>query len=163
MAGRNAYVFMVDPGTGAETVLYSFSGGKDGATPTAGLLYQNGTFYGVTSAGGTSGVGAVFAFDPATKKEKVLHSFKGFADGDAPFGGLLYHGGQLFGTTEYGGTNGSGTVYSVDPATRAERVIYIFRGGKDGDQPMSNLIYRGGPPLRHHAQRRPRHLRGSYG
>jgi len=137
-------VFMVDPGTGAETVLYNFSGGNDGGTPTAGLVYQKGTFYGITTAGGTSGVGTVFAFDPATKKEKVLHSFKGFADGYTPFGGLLYHGGLLFGTTESGGTNGSGTVYSVDPATRAEKVLYVFQGGGDGDQPMSNVIYQDG-------------------
>ncbi len=137
-------VFMIDPGTGAETVLYNFSGGKDGATPTAGLVYHIGTFYGVTTAGGTSGVGTVYAFDSATKKEKVLHSFKGFADGYTPFGGLLYHDGLLFGTTEFGGTNGSGTVYSVDPETRAEKVLYVFQGGGDGAQPMSNLIYQDG-------------------
>jgi uncharacterized repeat protein (TIGR03803 family) len=136
-------VFMIDPGTGAETVLYNFTGGKDGATPTAGLVYQSGTFYGITTAGGTSGVGALFAFDPATKKENILHSFKGFADGDTPFGGLLFHGGLLFGTTEFGG-GGGGTVYSVDPATRAEKVLYVFQGGTDGDQPMSNLIYQDG-------------------
>ena len=137
-------VFMIDPGTGAETVLHSFSGGNDGATPTAGLVYRNGTFYGITTAGGSSGVGTVFAFDPATKKEKVLHSFTGFADGYTPFGGLLSHGGLLYGTTEFGGTNGSGTVYSVDPATAAEKVLYVFQGGTDGDQPMSDLIEKDG-------------------
>jgi uncharacterized repeat protein (TIGR03803 family) len=137
-------VFTVDPDTGAETVLYDFSGGDDGATPTAGMIYQNGTFYGITSAGGTSGVGTVYAFDPATNTEQVLHSFTGSADGYTPFGGLLYQGGVLYGTTEFGGTNGSGTVYSVDPATGAERVLYVFQGGTDGDQPMSNLICKDG-------------------
>ncbi len=138
-------VFKIDPSTGGETVLYSFTGGADGGTPTAGLIYHDGTFYGTTSAGGTSGVGTVFAVNAATGAETVLHSFTGFADGDVPFGGLLYQGGTLYGTTEFGGTDGSGTVFTVDPVTGAESVLFVFglyRG--DGNMPMSGLIYQDG-------------------
>jgi len=51
--------------TGNETVLYRFqgapSGGPDGAFPYAGLINVNGTLYGATYYGGTSGYGTVFS------------------------------------------------------------------------------------------------------
>ena len=46
---------------GAETVLYAFAGGTDGATPYGSLIQAtDGNFYGTTYYGGASGIGAVF-------------------------------------------------------------------------------------------------------
>ena len=46
---------------GAFTSLYSFTGGKDGANPRAGLVQgSDGGFYGTTSGGGQGGAGTVF-------------------------------------------------------------------------------------------------------
>ena len=43
------------------TNLYSFTGGNDGAIPTAALVQgSDGNFYGTTSNGGTNGAGTVF-------------------------------------------------------------------------------------------------------
>jgi len=43
------------------TTLYSFTGGKDGAVPYAGLVQgSDGNFYGTTVVGGTGGAGTVF-------------------------------------------------------------------------------------------------------
>jgi uncharacterized repeat protein (TIGR03803 family) len=138
-------VFEIDPATGKESVLYSFTGGDDGGTPTAGLVYEGGLFYGTTSAGGTSGVGTVFSFDPATGAESVVHNFTGFADGDMPFAGLVDHKGTLYGTTPYGGNSGGGTVYAVDIATGTEKVLYGFGGFRgDGNEPMAPLTYKDG-------------------
>ena len=53
-------VFKVDPDTGVETVLHSFTGGKDGGNPEAGLIYSNGALYGTTFDGGKSNAGTVF-------------------------------------------------------------------------------------------------------
>src|SRR5438270_6901168 len=48
-------------GTGAVTVLHSFRGGSDGATPNGGVIEDaSGALYGTTTAGGTSGKGTVF-------------------------------------------------------------------------------------------------------
>jgi hypothetical protein len=63
-------VFTVNPDTGAETVLYAFAGGSDGADPEGALTAVNGTLYGTTLSGaGTGcdggGCGTVFAL---TKK-----------------------------------------------------------------------------------------------
>jgi len=46
----------------AETVLYSFTGGSDGAGPIAGLIADNqGALYGTTQNGGTGNGGLVSA------------------------------------------------------------------------------------------------------
>jgi uncharacterized repeat protein (TIGR03803 family) len=47
--------------SGTESVIHSFTGAWDGATPRAGLLDVNGTLYGTTYAGGKHGVGTVFS------------------------------------------------------------------------------------------------------
>jgi len=65
-------VYELSPQNGSwnETVLYSFSGGSEGATPQGTLLASSGTFYGVTLAGGNggcynnAGCGTVFALIP---------------------------------------------------------------------------------------------------
>jgi len=142
--------FALDPATGAETVLYRFQSGKDAEFPTSPLIDVNGTLYGTTPSGGEycgDGCGAVFALNPATGAETIVHSFKkANANGSEPSGPLLNFNGLLYGTTLAGGLNcvyskyPCGTVYSVDPATGAERVVYQFKGVPDGDQPIGNLI-----------------------
>jgi uncharacterized repeat protein (TIGR03803 family) len=52
-------------GSWAESVLYEFQGGNDGASPNAALIPgPSGVFYGTTLGGGTLGQGTVFAFTP---------------------------------------------------------------------------------------------------
>lgn len=107
-------VFAVNT-SGAVKVLHSFRGGADGATPPfGGLVNVKGTFYGVTSLGGTNNAGTIFKITPAGK-ETVLYSFGGGVDGASPSGTLVSVGNLLFGTTTSGGSNGKGTVYSIQP------------------------------------------------
>ena len=106
-------VFKVDP-NGNETVLYSFTGGTDGANPYGGLVRDSqGNFYGTTYAGGDQGsfcqgfCGVVFKLD-TTGWETVLYAFTGQADGDNPAASLFRDNqGNLYGTTQYGGDLGS--------------------------------------------------------
>jgi uncharacterized repeat protein (TIGR03803 family) len=132
-------VFKVNT-TGKETVLYSFTGGADGAIPLAGLIRDAaGNLYGTTEYGGdlacnSSGVGCgtVFKVD-TTGKETVLYSFTPGADGAAkPFAGVIRDAaGNLYGTTAYGGPSSSGTVFKVDTNGK-ETVLYTFTGGRGG-------------------------------
>lgn len=135
---------------GAERVLYRFRGGGDGAGPAAGLLAINGTLFGTTRAGGGSvvcsgGCGTVFSLRVNGKNEKVLYRFTGGSGGSAPVAGLIRIGGLLYGTTEYGGAaagtcfNGCGTVFSASINGERQTVIYRFKGGKDGSQPLGGL------------------------
>jgi len=148
-------VFKVDP-CGKETVLYTFTGGADGANPLAGLvLGKAGNLYGTTSYGGDLsctlngpyGCGVVFKLD-RTGTETVLHAFTGGADGAAPFAGLVRDAaGNLYGTTFNGGAptvscGGCGVVFKLDP-TGNETVLYTFTGLADGAAPIGGVILDG--------------------
>jgi uncharacterized repeat protein (TIGR03803 family) len=128
------------------TVLHSFAGGADGATPYGSLMRgSNGSFYGTTFEGGTSGLcsgqgcGVVYKLNPAGNY-KVLHAFTGRPnDGGAPFAELIMDKrGSLYGTTNEGGTNGSGTVFKVFPNGN-EIVLHSFNG-TDGQAPYAGLL-----------------------
>lgn len=130
-------VFSIDLKSGGESVLYAFSGGADGAQPAAGLINVNGALYGTTEyagGGGCSdrGCGTVFSVDPGTGKESVIHSFTHGSDGSNPEAELADVDGTLYGTTVIGGQagcgDGCGTVFSIDPKTGAEKVVYAFSG-----------------------------------
>jgi len=55
-------VFALDPGTGAEKVVYSFQdNGSDGQEPAGNLVDITGTLYGTSSQGGDQRDGTVFA------------------------------------------------------------------------------------------------------
>jgi uncharacterized repeat protein (TIGR03803 family) len=138
--GNDGIVFSLDAKTGAETILYSFTGGADGQYPLAGLIDVKGVLYGTTDEGGSNRDGTVFAVDAATGAETVLHSFGGTGDGSTPYASLIDVKGKLFGTTETGGASGDGTVFSVAPKTGAETVVYSFLGGTDGREPFAGLI-----------------------
>jgi len=139
------------------TVLHTFAG-ADGSQPDSVLLFdKSGNLYGTTYSGGTSdvceaGCGAVFKLAPnanGTWTESVLHSFcseEGCADGwYAGRGPLAMDAtGNLYGTTEEGGTNGCGgygcgVVYKLDPSGQ-ETVLYKFMGGKDGVGPEQGVV-----------------------
>ncbi|MBZ5703745.1 MAG: hypothetical protein LAN63_00155 [Acidobacteriia bacterium] len=96
-------VFELDP-SGKETVLYSFTGTPDGASPYGGLIRdREGNFYGTTRGGGAYGYGTVFKLDTAGR-ETVLYSFAGGTDGAYPNSTLVRDAaGNLYGTTNFGG------------------------------------------------------------
>jgi uncharacterized repeat protein (TIGR03803 family) len=130
--------------TGKERVLYSF-GGPDGATPVTGLIVVHGVLYGTTTYGGTGsacgsqGCGTVFSLTTAGK-EKVLYSFGTASnDGENPAGDLVAVDGKLYGTTDFGGTNGYGVIFSAS-LSGSESILHDFTGGTDGAVPEASLI-----------------------
>ena len=142
-------VFMMDS-AGHETVLYSFSGGVDGATPEAGVVRDSkGNLYGTTKLGGLYEWGTVFMVD-TSGTETVRHSFDGaMGDGGDVVGGLILDSaGMLFGTTQGGGIVnshclpgleiGCGTVFQIS-TTGDETVLYDFSGHGDGNTPSGNV------------------------
>jgi uncharacterized repeat protein (TIGR03803 family) len=131
---------------GGYEVLYSFAGGSDGAYPHAGLVNVNGTLFGTTLNGGGSscgynqGCGTVFKINLRSGKEAVLYSFKGNTDGEYPYAGLLSVDGRLYGTTEYGGEYGYGTVFSIASSGK-EKVLHSFGASSgEGKYPLGGLI-----------------------
>jgi uncharacterized repeat protein (TIGR03803 family) len=127
-------VYKVNIKTKQETVLYSFTGQPDGGTPLSGLVMdQSGNLYGTTFAGGSSNDGTVYKVNIKTKQETVLYSFAGDPDAGEPVYGnlLLDKSGNLYGTTQGGGSSNSGAVWELS-ANGTETVLYSFTGGADG-------------------------------
>lgn len=136
-------VFALNPRTGAENVVWSFAGGADGAYPSAALINVNGTLYGTTMDGGPYRQGTVFSLVPQTGTETVLHAFGNGTDGRYPVASLIAMNGRLYGTTDGGGVNYAGTVFSVDLASNVENVLYSFCSQEncaDGANPDGALI-----------------------
>ena len=104
-----------------ESVLYSFTGGADGGSPTTTLMFDaKGNLYGTTSAGGDgNGDGVVFKLTPKSGgkwTESVAHQFGRSGDGANPYYGLVSDkAGVLFGTTAIGGGSGQGVVFQIRP------------------------------------------------
>ena len=90
--------------------------GTNGANPFAGLIADAaGNLFGTTQSGGTNGDGTVFEIANVdgsyASTPTMLVSFNG-TNGSTPFGGLIEDAaGNLFGTTQSGGTNDKGTVF----------------------------------------------------
>jgi uncharacterized repeat protein (TIGR03803 family) len=124
---------------GAETVLYSFQGGKDGAFPFGGLIAdKQGDLVGTTYLDG-GGYGSVFRLAP-DGSETVLYGFKGMPDGALPQGGLAADkAGNFYGTATQGGAGDLGTVFKLAP-DGTETTVYAFQGGADGYFPMGGLV-----------------------
>ena len=145
-------VFRIDA-AGQETLLRSFNGTTDGAYPGAALIRDAaGSLYGTTTGAlglesvmraagrdGSAEYGTVFKLT-ATGQEIVLHTFTGTPDGAFPIARLVRdQAGNLYGTTEEGGTGSCGTVFEVTP-TGNETVLYNFTCTPDGAYPYAGLV-----------------------
>jgi uncharacterized repeat protein (TIGR03803 family) len=147
-ANGEGVVFEVSP-AGQETVLYSFCARPncaDGQEPEGGVVADAaGNLYGTTFAGGFGNNPGV-VFELTASSEQVLYNFcqlSGCTDGETPLAGVILDAaGNLFGTTQVGGANASGTVFEVTPAG-AETVLYNFCSAmncEDGVGPFSGLV-----------------------
>lgn len=137
-----------------EKVLLSFDN-DGGRLPSAGLIFDAaGNLYGTTYEGGDlntcggRGCGTVFELMPQTGggwTEKVLYNF--FAKGGSnPLAALIFDSaGNLYGTTERGGTYGYGTVFELTPETGGtwkHSLLYSFNNvGNGGFYPVASLIF----------------------
>jgi uncharacterized repeat protein (TIGR03803 family) len=179
--GRNLYgtagggangvgvVFRLAPGNGrwTETVLYNFCGANhcaDGGGPGGGLIFDaGGNIYGTTLGGGVKdgcahqgGCGTAFKLTPHAGgkwSRTTLHRFTNNGkDGTQPLAGLVLDAGNLYGTTQYGGTEscmsnvlpGCGTVFKLAKGSTGEwteNVVHSFQDNdEDGNNPYAGLI-----------------------
>jgi uncharacterized repeat protein (TIGR03803 family) len=171
-------VFELSPSTNGwkYTTVYFFVPGKTkGVIPTGGLVIDKaGNLYGTTWAPGILGGplrarakdpspntywgcdkpgcgGTVYRLTPTKNgwKETDLYAFTGASDGAASVASLIFDGvGNLYGTTNYGGTTGCtsgygcGVVFELTPGKTGwkESVLHRFTGGSDGAYPMASVV-----------------------
>jgi uncharacterized repeat protein (TIGR03803 family) len=154
-ACRCGTVFEATPSTSglSERVLYSFAGGRDGASPLSDLAIDaSGALYGTTYAGGAScNCGTVFKLTPQGSgyTEHVIYRFKGAGDGSFPKGGVVFGAdGALYGTASMGAAEDRGTVFRLAPATPGYRETTVFAfGDGEGSHPLGDLLLQGGALL----------------
>lgn len=148
---------------GNETLLYSFTGESDGASPSSVLLFDpQGNLYGTTRRGGNlnceggDGCGVVFELSPqqdGSWTDATLYTFcsvSNCTDGQEPIAGPLVRDttGNLYGTTYFGGAyrncngDGCGAVFKLD-TNEKETVLHSFTGGSDGAFPWAGLTMDG--------------------
>jgi uncharacterized repeat protein (TIGR03803 family) len=137
-------------GGGIQKTLHRFTDdGTDGVNPFAGLVFDtSGNLYGTAESGGANNDGVVFELSPGADgnwTEIVLYSFGNGTDAGGPQTNLIFDtAGNLYGTTEYGGDYGVGTVFELSPSAGGvwtESVIHSFNlDGTDGTYPRAPLI-----------------------
>ncbi len=137
-------VFKIPAAGGVLTVLHNFGDGtvaNDGAHPYAGLILDSsGNYlYGTTAGGGSWMNGTVFRLDTSGKNLSVLHSFSGTDGADPQAGLILDSSGNLYGTTQGGGSWINGTVFTLDTSGNLN-VLHSFSGGNDGALPDAGLV-----------------------
>jgi uncharacterized repeat protein (TIGR03803 family) len=137
------------------TTLVYFTG-TNGALPVSGLTADaNGNLFGTTVVGGTTNNGTVFeianngtAAAPSYANSPItLVNFDG-TNGALPVSGLIADAnGDLFGTTELGGTTNQGTVFEIAnngtaaaPSYANSPITLVSFNGTDGYAPQDNSL-----------------------
>ena len=98
------------------TTIYSFVGGYGG--PYNKLTLASGSIYGFTNGEAAYGYGSVFKMTPAngTWNFTDLYDFTGGNDGGDPYGSVAVDSkGNIFGTTNIGGSTNQGIVFEITP------------------------------------------------
>jgi uncharacterized repeat protein (TIGR03803 family) len=105
-----------------------------------------GNLYGTTGPNGYN-YGTVYRLTPGTNgewTETVIYSFNSQNYGDGPYGRLIFDAaGNLYGTTQSGGSGGGGIAFELKPATKGqwtEKILHNF-DGKDGKNPLAGLTF----------------------
>jgi uncharacterized repeat protein (TIGR03803 family) len=121
--GGCGVIFEITP-SGMSRTLHSFDG-TDGGNPYAGLMQAtDDNLYGTTTYGGANqsecnfSCGTVFKISQSGALT-TLHSFDS-TDGEYPYAGLFQStNGSLYGTTNAGGSDNSGTFFSLSVGLRS--------------------------------------------
>ena len=118
----NGVVFRINTDGTGFTNLHNFSGttvsygaryNSDGANPVSRLALVGNNLYGTASSGSDS-EGDIFSVNTDGTTFLPLRGFGATIpyDGSVPMAGLALSGATFFGTTEFGGTNRTGTIYA---------------------------------------------------
>lgn len=139
-----------------ESILFNFATGgsiASGMQPNGGLIFDSaGNLYGTTYEGGNDiadGDGTAFELTPTsdgTWNETVLYTFqKDEYNRNNPAAGLVFDSaGNLYGTTAFGGSASSGSVFELKPSPSGgwtQSIVHSFQGSpSDGGAPDSSLL-----------------------
>jgi uncharacterized repeat protein (TIGR03803 family) len=142
-------VFELSPGQNGWTITktYQFTGQADGFDANAGVtLDAAGNVYGATMESyDYNGYGSIWKLTPSGNgwQETTIHQFTYGTDGGYPHTELtLDRKGNVYGSVQYGGTNGTGYVFKFHPVKSGwqETVLHNFGDGDAGGSSYGDLI-----------------------
>ncbi|CAN5422283.1 hypothetical protein BH10BAC2_BH10BAC2_18660 [soil metagenome] len=136
--GRGTAFSIKTNGTGFSVI----QGFADWGNNPNGDLFKDsdGTFYGMTSLGGTYNQGTIFKMTAAGVVTMLKH-FNYPIDGASPYGELIKGtDGNFYGTTSAGGTNTYGTIFKMTPDGGTYTVLKHLSYAADGTNPRGHLV-----------------------
>jgi len=141
---NNGAVWEVAQGSGLINNLAAFDSSTTGYDPLGGVVRDaNGNLFGTTDSGGANFNGTIFEVAAGSSSITTLASFDSSTTGEDPVGGLVLDAnGNLFGTTEFGGPGGHGTLFELAHHGTAITVLASFNG-TNGSEPQASLILDG--------------------
>jgi uncharacterized repeat protein (TIGR03803 family) len=131
-------IFMMTP-AGKVTTVYIYPFKTLGSAPL--IQGKDGSLYGVTFGGGSSGLGTVYKITP-DYTVSILHSFGPEPDGMFPLAVAQAPSGNFYGMTNAGGTANKGTVFEISADGSSYAVLHDFSDGtipNDGAVPDGSL------------------------
>jgi uncharacterized repeat protein (TIGR03803 family) len=123
------------------TFLHNFNT-SDGSSPYASLTADsNGNLYGTTLSGGPNFDGTIFELTGTNHQTfTTIYSFNG-SNPSYPASPLLIDAaGNLYGTTEYGGDNGDGSVFELSANHQSLTTLVSFDYSTNGYDPSDGLV-----------------------
>jgi uncharacterized repeat protein (TIGR03803 family) len=161
----NGTIFKINTDGNGYGILRSLT---NSPSPAGGMVLIGNTLYGTMYTGGSANNGSIFKINIDGTGYTELHSFSATvptiwgtnSDGNRPQGDLVADGDMLYGTAQYGGTNGSGTIFKINTDGSQFTVIKTLSatylgtnnvGGNplvsgtntDGARPLGSLILYG--------------------
>jgi uncharacterized repeat protein (TIGR03803 family) len=134
----------------------AYATNSDGTGPQARLILLSNKLYGTAAYGGNSGSGTIFAINTDGTGFTNLYSFTATSsnppytnsDGEYPLAGLLLVGNTLYGTAQFGGGSGNGTVFKVNTDGTGFTALHSFTASSgsqqtnsDGTGPEAGLVF----------------------
>jgi uncharacterized repeat protein (TIGR03803 family) len=121
-------------------IVYSFGpGATAGDTPNGDLAISGSTIFGTMQAGGATGNGTLYSLNVNGSGFAVQHAFGSAGDGVLPSAGLTLSGSNLYGTTRYGGSQGAGTVYSLNTTGGGYHIVGSLDFSQTGEYPYGTV------------------------
>jgi len=123
------------------TKLLDLSGAGNGSSPQGSLVSDGIFLYGMTFNGGVNDLGTIFKIKPNGSSYTKLLDFDGATNGSNPYGSTLISDGTfLYGMTNTGGANDSGTIFKIKPDGTGYSKLLDFSGSANGSSPRGSLI-----------------------